>query len=379
MLNRQFVMHLSLLDGIGPATVQSIMNTKKSDMDVSDFYSFSLRDWMRECGLTERIAQKIVVGLQDTKIIDDELRRIEKNNIKYVALCDDDYPSLLREIHMPPSVLYWKGGDFDHSERSLSIVGSRKTSTYGQRIITGLVPGLVEQGWVIVSGGALGADTMAHETTIKAGGKTIVVLGSGLLCPYPSSNNGLFRAVVESGGLVISSFSLTTSAKPGNFPARNRIIAGLSRGCLVVQAAQKSGALITAQFALEQGREVFAIPGPIDDELSAGCHTLIQNGAKLVTSVDDIMYEFGGPVVLHKNHTDRVVPRDVQQQHIPIDDGCTEIQKKIMNACKTPASCDDIVYATQLPLSQVQVELFDLHITGKVEQDFSGMWSITGL
>jgi Predicted Rossmann fold nucleotide-binding protein involved in DNA uptake len=155
---------------------------------------------------------------------------------------------------------------------------------------------MVENGWVIVSGGAIGADSMAHAKTVACGGRTMAIIGSGLLNPYPSSNEKLFNDILASGGLILSPFGMQTVARPGNFPARNRVIAGLSLGCVVVQAAKKSGASITAQLALDNGREVFAVPGLFHDELSIGCHALIQQGAKIISDAYDILAEFPGLV-----------------------------------------------------------------------------------
>lgn len=378
-MNKQFILHLSLIDGVGPATIRTIMQSIKLDMKTPDFYSFTSQDWMYICGLNQRIAEKITTELRDTNRLELELQRIEKNNSKWAVITDPEYPALLREIYTPPAVLYWMGGDFDDvCKNALAVVGSRKINMYGQRVIGHLIPDLVMHGWTIVSGGAIGVDTVAHQKTIAAGGKTIVVLGSGLLNLYPPSNYALFDAVVESGGIVVSPFSLTEQPLQGNFPARNRIISGLSRGCLVVQAARKSGALITAQYALEQGREVFAIPGSIEDELSSGCHSLIQNGAKLVVTVADILSEFGEYVV-QPVRSESVPVDNCFKQNQEIDSSITPAQRKIILACRVAVSCDEIVQATDLSLSEVQIELFDLQITGKVTQDFSGMWIATGL
>ncbi len=219
-----------------------------------------------------------------------------KHNIRRITASDVEYPSYLKEIHCPPPQLYVQGELLNSYTKLIAVVGSRKADSYGERVIASLVPELVAHGWAIVSGGALGADSFAHKATLQARGRTIVILGSGLLMPYPSSNRKLFSSIVDQGGSLVSSFSLDTPAYPSNFPARNRIISGMSRGVIVAQAAEKSGARITAHLALEQGREVFAIPGPIDHALSIGCNRLIQQGAKLVQTIDDIFTELGEQV-----------------------------------------------------------------------------------
>ena len=232
----------------------------------------------------------------------------------------------------------------------------------------------------------------------KCGGKTIAVLGSGLLNVYPISNKKLFQSIVDSGGAMVSSFPLTMEGMPGNFPARNRIITGLSHGCLVVQAAQKSGALISAHYAMEQGREVFAVPGPFDSELSAGCNGLIQNGAKLVMNSADILTEFGDRIVLpdkkateHKamqlnlesfqgarfDSSSKVAPCPPKlsaKEDVDKYSHYSAQQKVIIAACKQPLSFDDIITRTQLSSELVQAELFDLQLDGVISQDFTGMW-----
>jgi DNA processing protein len=268
-------------------------------------------------------------------------------------------------------------------EKFLAIVGARKADNYGQRVIDALVPDLVAAHYTIVSGGARGIDTMAHEATLKNGGTTIAVLGSGLLNPYPHQNKKLFKSIIDHGGAMVSSFPLTAEPLAGNFPARNRIITGLSHGCLIVQAAQKSGALISAHYAMEQGREVFAVPGPFDNELSAGCNGLIQNGAKLVMNSADILNEFGDRVVLpDKQVTEHKAMQLNFESVIVVAKKNNESayahystqQRIIIDVCKQPVSFDDIITRTQLASELVQAELFDLQLDGVVSQDFTGMW-----
>jgi len=368
---KHLLLHLTLIEGIGPHVIQKII--ERSDVQTSDLYAFSYADWMHTFGFTENVAFKIVNGLSDKKILEQELNLIAEHNVEWMTITDETYPALLKEIYLPPIVLYFHAHNMSvFKSKCLAVVGARKGNEYGQRVINSIVPDLVAAGYTIVSGGALGIDAMAHEAALKCGGKTIAVLGSGLLKPYPSANKKLFAAIVENGGIVASSFPLTMDSFPGNFPARNRIVTGLSRGCLVVQAAQKSGALISAHYAMEQGREVFAVPGYVDDELSAGCHQIIQEGAKLVVSSADILQEFGDRVVLPEKAV-------LEQQVLFADDfgkKYSTIQKHILRICKNPTSIEDIVVTTQLDLDVVQSELFNLQLDGTVEQDFTGMWVV---
>ncbi len=373
MYNNHLLLHLSLIDGIGPAVIQTVLNNQRSDAHSSDLYSFSIADLMHH-GLSQGAAEKVFAGLSDHKLLETELSLIQKHNIHVLTIHDIHYPALLKAIYMPPAVLYVRGVNyFDDTKKHVAIVGARAANTYGTKMTSAIVQELVAANITTVSGGALGIDTTVHETTVKNGGKTIVVLGSGLLNEYPASNKKLFASVVESGGTIVSSFPLRRQPLPGNFPARNRIIAGLSHGSLVVQAAQKSGALITAHYALEQGRDVFALPGDVNDPLSAGCHSLIQQGAKLITCGKDIIEELG----CHYTAT----PRDIQQtvfcaQQLPqsSQSSLSAIQKQIITACKHPQSIDDMMQKTEIDLATLQSELFTLQLEGLVEQDFTGMW-----
>jgi DNA processing protein len=414
-MHKQFILHLTLIETIGPAVIQKIIG---SGMQVSDLYSFSPIDWMNIFGFSQSTAEKLVDGLANIKILETELALIEENNIQWVTYEDEAYPQLLKNIYLPPAVLYIQGklSSAQTTTKLLAVVGARKADEYGYRIVNQLVPELVAASYTIVSGGAVGIDAAAHAATIKSGGKTIAVLGSGLLLPYPSSNKKLFESIVKSGGCLMSSFPLLMDALPGHFPARNRIVTGLSHGCLVVQAAQKSGALISAHYALEQGREVFAIPGPIDSELSAGCNTLIQNGAKLVACTADILEEFGDRVILpdkkvmqekaaqlsldflqcarpepvegypralkdslQQVQTERermYKPSKVRESSVDKYSNYSQQQKIIITACKKPISFDDIIIKTQLTHELLQTELFNLQLDGVIKQDFTGMWTL---
>lgn len=433
MNNKEFILHLTLIENVGPAVIQKILQNKRSDISISDLYSFSQIDWVNVFGFSEGTAEKLVTGLAGTKILEEELALIEKHNIQWMTFEEESYPYLLKQIYLPPAVIYIQGSlPFAHT-RALAVVGARKADVYGYRVINQLIPELIAAHYTIVSGGALGIDAAAHEVTIKSGGKTIAVFGSGLLLPYPLSNKKLFASIVEHGGALVSSFPLRMEALPGHFPARNRIVTGLSHGCLVVQAAQKSGALISANYALEQGREVFAIPGPIDSELSVGCNALIQNGAKLVMNSADILEEFGDRVMLPDK---KVMQEKAMQMSLESfqcarltpssrsfdgDPDCNKVeigakdypralqdtlqqvqgerertyklgkirdssdnkyshysdsQKSIIAACKQPISFDDIINTTQLTTELVQSELFNLQLDGVIKQDFTGMWIV---
>ncbi len=225
---------------------------------------------------------------------------------------------------------------------------------------------------MIVSGGAQGADTMAHKKTIESGGKTIAVLGSGLLKLYPPSNKKLFEKIVETGGALVTPFSLQTDPFPYNFPERNRIIAGMSKGCVVIQAAAKSGAAITARFALAQGREVFAVPGSIFNPLSHGCHALIAQGARNVTQAADILEELGyGQSQVDDLPQQQIVFKPAKKD---IEFEGSNLEHLIVKSCLQPATLDELLEITQISLIELTQVLFDLQLKGLISQNVAGLW-----
>ena len=217
-----------------------------------------------------------------------ELALAQRHNIKIIDMFAPDYPALLKEIPQPPPVLYIRGNAGVLHETAVAVVGSRVCTVYGLECAVRLSRELAELGIVVVSGLARGIDTAAHQGALCR--KTVAVLGSGLLHIYPAENRTLAESIAQNGA-VVSEFPLTATPLKDNFPRRNRVISGLARGVVVIEAAVKSGALITANCALEQNREVFALPGPVGSPGSAGTHALIQEGAKLITGVNDILKE----------------------------------------------------------------------------------------
>lgn len=217
-----------------------------------------------------------------------EYERVISGDVRLISRDDPQYPALLAQSGNPPFLLYARGTLTDTDRWAVAVVGTRQPSTYGKEVTRKLVQGLVAAGVTIVSGLALGIDAVAHETALESGGRTIAVLGSGVDQIYPLRNLPIGNAIMRQGALV-SEYALGTLPTATNFPPRNRLISGLALGVLVIEAAPKSGALITAQFAAEQGREVFAVPGNIFSPRSEGTHRLIRDGATLVTCADDIL------------------------------------------------------------------------------------------
>lgn len=255
--------------------------------DIDKIVTAGLADLEVLQGITGKDIDKLIEARKN--LLDKELRLIEKEKIKVIDIFDEAYPVLLKQISRPPLVLYIKGNADILNEFCLAIVGTRLATLYGSSMAGDFADRLATLGIVIVSGLARGIDTAAHKGALKSG-KTIAVLGSGLLNIYPAENKKLAQDISVVGA-VISEFPLNTAPLRENFPRRNRIVSGLSKGVLVVEAAARSGALITAHLALEQNREVFALPGKADSPLSKGSHLLIKEGAKLVDSLEDILEE----------------------------------------------------------------------------------------
>lgn len=278
---------LSAVHGLGS---QGFCQLLKAFGDPDQIYSASSRQL--QAIVSRDIAKQINDG-PDNAIIEPALAWLKHENNHLITLADSTYPPTLLEIPDPPPLLYAKGNLELLDSRSIAVVGSRNATPQGEKNAEDFAAALSHNGFCIVSGMALGIDGAAHRGALKGSGATIAVVGTGLDIVYPARHRELAHQIVEHG-LIISEFNLGTPSRAQNFPRRNRIISGLSIGCLVVEANVQSGSLITARLAAEQGREVFAIPGSIHSPLSKGCHQLIKQGAKLVDSIHDIVDELSG-------------------------------------------------------------------------------------
>lgn len=385
--NIQILLHLSLIENVGPNTIFRLLKKlliingfagehldyadligKKYSIDLGILYQYSVNDFINEFEISSKQAELLDAGLKDNKTFEAELLLIEQNDIKIISIFDEFYPENLKHIHCPPVILYCSGERINKDLKSLAVVGSRKADDYAWRVIRNIIPTMVASGWSVASGGALGADTIAHQITLDCGGRTIAVLGSGLLCQYPESNKPLFEQIIQNGGTIVSSFPLKMAPRKEYFPARNRIISGLSQGCLVVQAAAKSGALITANYAMEQGRSVFAVPGRVDDLLSIGCNSLLKQGAKLVCDAGDILEEFGES--LSSVFFKPALKIHEIQHKLPLSTPKEIVLSKITSGC----TIDELIIKTGLDLQVLQDLLFQLQLDGIVSQTFTGAW-----
>lgn len=287
---------------------------------------------------------------------------MEKNGIRFLTIEDSEYPDALREIADPPVFLFAKGNIALLRTPSIAIVGTRKMSVYGKRIVEHFVPPFVRAGITTVSGLALGIDAAVAKTTMESGGGTIAVLGHGLGAIYPHANARLAEEIVENGGLLLTEYSMQIGPDKYTFPARNRIIAGLSLGTIVAEAAAQSGSLITASLALEYGKEVFAIPGSIFDPAMEGAHRLIQkSGAKLVTDPQDVLAELG---IVASN-----------EGHASLYRAQTPEEAKLLDHLTTmPKSVDDLMETTGMTVSSLNATLTLMELKGGAKNVGMGMW-----
>ncbi|MDQ3442215.1 MAG: DNA-processing protein DprA [Chloroflexota bacterium] len=277
------------------------------------------------------------------------MERLERAGVSVVTVADDGYPRLLREIAAPPPVLFYKGQILETDSNAVAIVGTRRASAYGRDVAIDIAKGLAQAGVTVVSGLATGIDGHAHRASLDAGGRTFAVLGSGIHDIYPREHNGLAKRVAEQGALISDNLP---DAKPDrwNFPARNRIISGLSLGVVVVEAPDKSGALITVDFAADQGRDVFAVPGMATSISSAGCNRILRDGARLVRSADDVLED-----LRLRSQTGTVE----SQQPLILDDD----ERRILNVLTSePRHIDDVVESCGMALPQVSGVLLTLEL-----------------
>lgn len=319
-------------------------------------------EWRSRGGLTQLMAERLERARRSFDV-NRELALAKRNGIKVLSFFDADYPNILKEIFDPPPLLYVKGGFLPADENAVGVVGSRGASPYGLTCARKFSGELSSYGLTVVSGMARGVDTAAHRAALDAGGRTIAVLGSGLLDVYPPDNENLFLEIAAKGA-VISEFPLETPPLAANFPIRNRIISGLSKGVLVVEASARSGALITSRYALEQNREVFAIPGKLTSETSSGTNDLIKQGARMVTAAEEILEELRAVLTLEpafRSSRNLVESKDKAELS-------TQEQAVVVHLDDEPKHVDIIAASSGLPLARLLAILMQLELKGAVRQ-----------
>jgi DNA processing protein len=333
---------LSLVSGVGPRIRQALLDSFGSANAVFEAAASELR-----CvpGVGPKLARTIVDSRTSIDV-EAELQLCREHGISLLLDTDPAYPTVLREIHDPPGVLYTRSELSPNDSLAIAIVGTRHATQYGLQQADRLAEGLARAGFTIVSGLARGIDAAAHRAALRVGGRTLAVLGSGLLNLYPPEHRGLADEIADCGAL-LSEAPPRSKPLAGAFPQRNRIITGLSLGVVVVEAALRSGALISANHAMEQGREVFAVPGRIDSRMSHGCHRLLREGAKLVESIDDVLEELGPLVEATPTEDGRVVRHPAELQ-------LNDQEQSVLDAIDQDATSMDHVAATSgLPIHRV--------------------------
>lgn len=344
---------LSSVSGIGPATFRALLDY--FDHDVTAAWQAD-RKTLAQAGMNTRTIDHLV-KLRSSTTPAAELERLQKLRVRVMTWQDPAYPPLLREIPDAPPVLYAYGKLTEADRFALAVVGTRNSSTYGQQVTERMVTELAKGQVTIVSGMALGIDTIAHTAALDAGGRTIAVVASGLDIVYPPTNRALAHRIVESGqGAILSEYPLGVRPDGGNFPARNRIISGLSMGVLVVEAPPRSGALITVEHALRQGREVFAVPGSILSSRSAGTNKLIQEGARPVMEVKDIIESLNLFMIPQHIEMQEVLPENEEERQL------------LALLGHEPSHIDDLIRASDLPAMTVSATLTMMELKGLVRQ-----------
>ena len=285
MTDRECAISLNMITGIGYTKYRALLDAFGSGDGIR---SASRGDLQEVPGIGKTLAERIVDFDWDAEL-SREMGIADRGGVRVITLVDENYPAALRELFDPPLCLYVRGKLPENTEKSLAIVGSRRISAYGEKMAKCIAEDAAMNGFAVISGLAVGTDTLVHQAVVDCGGTTIGVLGGGLMHMHPKENIPLARAMVQNGGAVISEFPLDYPVCRTNFPRRNRIVAGLSRAAIVIEAGTKSGALITARLAAEYGRDVFALPGRVDNPQALGCHKLIKEGAGLIENFDDVM------------------------------------------------------------------------------------------
>jgi len=344
--------------------------------------------WMAKAKLSAAACNRLVEAANRDHAA--ELERLARLGIRVVGLHSDDYPAHLRTIYDPPIVLFVKGALLPADSQAIAIVGSRRASPYGRHVASELAAGLAQHGFTVVSGMAVGADAAAHEGCLRAGGRTIAVLAGGVDVIYPPEHAALYERIAASGA-VISEAPPGASVTKLSFPIRNRIISGLSLGVVVVEAPEKSGALITAEHAADQGREVFAVPGSVNSMQSRGSHKLLRDGAHLVESVENILEEIGMMIPVARPRIDPLAgPRWEafgEEEAPPASPREEEAAPAPPPAVETPApvlppeedalfrllsvnakAIDDLIEESGLPPAQVNAALLVLELKGLIQR-----------
>jgi DNA processing protein len=335
-------LRLSLVSGIGPRLRQSLLERFGTPAAI---FAASHSELRSVPGIGSKLATAVQRATMEIDVAA-EIEHCRRNRVEILPLGSVSYPRSLMDIFDPPGVLFVRGSIEPRDALSIAIVGSRHATRYGKMVAERLAASLSRAGLTIISGLARGIDAEAHRGALSAGGRTVAVLGSGVLNIYPPEHTELAKEVIQHGA-VVGEAPVRSAPLSGAFPQRNRLISGMSLGVVVVEAALQSGALITARHAMEQGREVFAVPGPVDSRTSRGCHRLIRDGAKLVETADDVLEELGPLVAAAPREDGTLVSH-------PAELLLNEPEQRILAAVGTSATAiDEVIADCGIPTPQV--------------------------
>jgi DNA processing protein len=350
MNDKKFWVGFNLIKGIGAVRMQGLV----AYFGELESAWRAAPDELMQSGLGAKVVERVIQA-RDNVDLDMVWGKIEKQGIKILTWQDEAYPGRLKEIDQPPPVLYIRGEYLPDDLFAVAIVGTRRVTPYGRQITEELSSFLAANGMTVISGLARGVDAVAHQATLKAGGRTIGVLGSGVDKIYPPEHRALAEQMMERGA-IISDYAPGTPPDASNFPPRNRIISGLSLAVVVVEAGETSGALITAEFAAEQGREIFAVPGSILAPQSKGTNKLIQNGALPLLTVTDLMQALDITRVSEHKAARRIIPADTTEA-------------KLLDVLgNEPLHVDEIRNQAELPIEKVSAALALMELKGIVRQ-----------
>jgi DNA processing protein len=350
MNDKRYWVGFNLVKGIGAVRFQNLLNTFG---DLETAWNASLFE-LTGAGLSAKLVER-VAKLRASVNLDEIVAQAETAGIRILTWQDDEYPAHLKEIDQPPPVLYLRGEITPEDSWSVAIVGTRAVTPYGRQVTEELATTLVNHGVTIVSGLARGVDAVAHSAALKAGGRTLAVLGSGVDKIYPPEHRQMAEKI-STNGAIISDYAPGTPPESANFPPRNRIISGLSMAIVVVEAGDTSGALITAEFAAEQGRDVFALPGSIYAPQSKGTNRLLRNGAKTLLSPHDVLEALDLTRNVERREIRKAIPADTTEAAL----------LEILNA--EPVHVDEIRNRTGLPIEKVSSALTMMELKGMVRQ-----------
>lgn len=351
MSDLKYWLGFNAVSGIGPAKIQALLGYFG---DLEPAWR-ATESQLRDIGFDVRAIESLRETRQ-TLDLDRLAGQVEANGAHVLTWNDSDYPALLRQIPAAPPVIFVRGSFEPVDQWAVAIVGTRRLSAYGRLVAHDLATGLARNGITIVSGLARGIDGVAHRAALEADGRTIGVMGCGIDRVYPPEHRDLAHAIVAGRGAIVTDFPMGTEPSSANFPARNRLISGLSLGVLVIEAGERSGALITARFALEQDREVFAVPGNINSPVSVGANRLIQQGAKLVTGIEDILEELNLRMAGEQAAAQVVLPESAEEAAL------------LSQLSTQPLHVDDLGRLTGMPSYLISSTLTMMELKGMVQQ-----------